>query len=126
MYNDLAWTEPIISLPEEYAEETELFSKIVKEHSKNETGTLLHFGCDTGGNDYTFKKHFNVDRVDISEDMLEITRKLNPEITYFYGDMRTIRLLEHSYDRFILGGGKYHLYVFICTKAFMMLLLDYR
>jgi SAM-dependent methyltransferase len=93
VYSDLAWTEPIISPPEEYVEETELFIKTIKEHSKIEVRTLLHLGCGAGGNDYTFKKSFKVTGVDISEDMLEIARKLNPEVTYLCGDMRTIGLM---------------------------------
>jgi len=91
-YSDLAWTEPIIAPPEEYVEETELFIKAIKEHSKIEAKTLLHLGCGAGGNDYTFKRHFKVTGVDISEDMLDIARKLNPEVVYLYGDMRTIKL----------------------------------
>lgn len=93
-YSELAWTEPIIAPPEEYVEETELFSKVIKEHSKIEPKTLLHLGCGAGGNDYTFKKHFKVTGIDISEGMLEIARNYNPEVTYLYGDMRTIRLKE--------------------------------
>jgi len=92
-YSDLAWVEST-TRPEEYVEETELFSKVIKEHSKIEARTLLHLGCGAGINDYTFKRHFKVAGVDISEDMLEIARKLNPEVTYLYGDMRTIRLRE--------------------------------
>ena len=93
-YSDLAWTEPIIAPPENYEEETGLFAKVIKEHSKTEARTLLHIGCGAGGNDYTFKKYFKVTGVDISENMLEIARKLNPEVIYLYGDMRTIRLNE--------------------------------
>ena len=93
-YSDFAWTEHIIAPPEEYVEETELFNKIIKEHSRIEARTLLHLGCGAGGNDYTFKRHFKATGVDISEGMLEIARKLNPEVTYLYGDMRTIRLKE--------------------------------
>jgi SAM-dependent methyltransferase len=93
-YSELAWTEPIIAPPEEYVEETELFSKIIKEHSKIKPKTLLHLGCGAGGNDYTFKKHFKVTGVDISEDMLEIARNYNPEVTYLHGDMRTVKLYE--------------------------------
>ena len=93
-YSELAWTEPIIAPPEEYAEETEQYSKAIKEHSKIEVRTLLHLGCGAGGNDYTFKKHYNVTGVDISEDMLEIARRLNPEVVYYHGDMRTIELGE--------------------------------
>ena len=33
-YSELAWTEPIIASPEEYVEETEQFSKVIKENSK--------------------------------------------------------------------------------------------
>jgi len=94
LYSDLAWTWPIISPVEDYIEETELFSKLIREHSKIEVKTLLHLGCGGGHNDYTFKKHFKVISVDISEDMLTLAKKLNPEVNYQYGDMRTIRLEE--------------------------------
>ncbi|HCJ65833.1 MAG TPA: SAM-dependent methyltransferase [Elusimicrobia bacterium] len=94
-YSELAWTEPIIAPPEEYVKETELFSKVINEHSKIKPRTLLHLGCGAGGNDYTFKKHFKVTGVDISKGMLEIAEKLNPEVNYIYGDMRTIKLKEY-------------------------------
>ncbi len=94
LYGDLAWTWPIISPVEDYIEETELFSKLIKEHSKIEVKTLLHLGCGGGHNDYIFKKHFKVTSADISEDMLRLAKKLNPEVNYQYGDMRTIQLEE--------------------------------
>jgi len=94
LYSDLAWIWPIISPVEDYIEETELFSKLIREHSKIEVKTLLHLGCGGGHNDYTFKKHFKVTSVDISEDMLTLAKKLNPEANYQYGDMRIIRLEE--------------------------------
>jgi SAM-dependent methyltransferase len=86
LYSDLAWTWPIISPVEDYIEETELFGKLIKEHSTIEVKTLLHLGCGGGHNDYTFKKHFKVTSVDISEDMLALAKKLNPEVNYQYGD----------------------------------------
>jgi SAM-dependent methyltransferase len=94
LYGDLAWTWPIISPVEDYIEETELFSKLIREHSKIEVKTLLHLGCGGGHNDYTFKKHFKVKSLDISEDMLGLAKKLNQEVNYQYGDMRTIQLEE--------------------------------
>jgi SAM-dependent methyltransferase len=97
LYGDLAWTWPIISPVGNYIEETELFSKLIKEHSKIEVKTLLHLGCGGGHNDYTFKKYFKVTSLDISEDMLTLAKKLNPEVNYKYGDMRTIRL-EEKFD----------------------------
>jgi SAM-dependent methyltransferase len=53
---------------------------------------MLHLGCGAGIYDYTFKKYFKVTGVDIGEQMLALARKLNPEIHYFNGDMRTIDL----------------------------------
>ncbi len=94
LYGDLAWTWPIISPVEDYIEETELFSKLIKEHSTIEVNTLLHLGCGGGHNDYIFKKHFKVTSADISEDMLRLAKKLNPKVNYQYGDMRTIQLEE--------------------------------
>ena len=95
LYGDLAWLWPIISPPENYVEETELFSKTIKTHFKIEVKTLLHLCCGGGHNDYTFKKHFKVTGVDISEDMLKLARKINPEVIYQNGNMRTIRLREY-------------------------------
>jgi SAM-dependent methyltransferase len=93
-YNELAWTDPIIAPPEEYVEETEIFSRVIKDHSKIKSKTLLHLGCGAGGNDYTFKKHFKVTGVDLSPGMLEIARNCNLEVTYVHGDMRTVKLGE--------------------------------
>lgn len=93
-YNELAWTDPIIAPPEEYAEETEIFSKVIKENSKIKPKNLLHLGCGAGGHDYTFKKHFKVTGVDLSSGMLEIARNRNQDVTYLHGDMRTVNLGE--------------------------------
>lgn len=92
MYNDLSWAWSIISPPEEYIEETELFAKTIKDYAIQPVKTLLHMGCGAGGNDFTLKKHFQVTGVDISDSMRELAAKLNPEVTYLPGDMRTVRL----------------------------------
>ena len=94
LYGELAWVWPVISPPEEYVEETELFSGVLKRHSWPSPRTLLHLGCGAGHNDWTFKKHFTVTGVDISEEMLALAGKLNPEAAYHSGDMRTVRLGE--------------------------------
>ncbi len=94
MYNDLAWTWPIISPVEDYIEESEELAALVHKHSKIEARTLLHLGCGGGHNDYTLKKFFRVTGVDCSESMLALARELNPEARYMIGDMRTIRLGE--------------------------------
>lgn len=93
-YGDLAWTEPLLSFPEEYADGARHFERVIRDHSRIEVRTLLHLGCGAGAHDHTFKKSFEVTGVDISEGMLAHARRLNPEIRYIRGDMRTVRLGE--------------------------------
>lgn len=93
-YGDLAWTESILSTPDDYADEAGLFIQLIRENLGENAKNLLHLGCGAGGHDHTFKQHFRVTGIDISEAMLEIARANNPEITYIHGDMRRIDLKE--------------------------------
>jgi SAM-dependent methyltransferase len=94
MYDDLAWTWPIISPPEDYIEESEHLTQVIREHAGADARSLLHLGCGGGHNDHTFNLHFNVTGVDLSSRMLELARRLNPEVMYHEGDMRSVRLRE--------------------------------
>ena len=94
LYGDLAWTWPIVSAPETYVEESERFRALIRQHSQIEAETLLNLGCGGGHNDYTLKKHFRLTGVDVSEDMLGLARRRNPEVAYLSGDMRSVRLGE--------------------------------
>jgi SAM-dependent methyltransferase len=91
-YNELAWTESILAPLEAFSEETETYCRIIKESAAIPVKTLMHLASGAGVNDYTFKKHFEVTGVDISPGMLEEARKLNPEVTYHKGDMRSVEL----------------------------------
>lgn len=97
LYGDLAWTWPIISPPEDYVSESEYLAGVIRDHANIGTGSLLHLGCGGGHNDYTLKLHFDVTGVDISPQMLGLARRLNPDVMYHEGDMRSIRL-ERSFD----------------------------
>ncbi|NIM04587.1 MAG: methyltransferase domain-containing protein, partial [Armatimonadetes bacterium] len=92
LYGDLAWIWPIISSSDEYVQESEQFCELVRRHSHLQPKTLLNLGCGGGRNDFTLKKHFQVTGVDISEDMLETAKRVNPEVTYLVGDMRSLQL----------------------------------
>lgn len=91
-YNELAWIETIIAPPEEYTAETEIYCREIKKNASLEPKTLLHLGCGAGNNDFIFKRQFKVTGVDISPGMLHEARKKNPEVEYYEGDMRTVRL----------------------------------
>ena len=97
LYHDLAWIWPIVSPPEDYIEETEFFSRIIKSEAKIDVRSLLHLGCGGGRNDHTFQNHFHVTGIDISKEMLELARELNPSAEYICDDMRTVRL-ERTFD----------------------------
>lgn len=92
LYDDLAWTWPIISPVEHYVEESEFFAKVIREHSRIPVDSLLHLGCGGGHNDYALKRHFRVTGVDLSARMLGLAGTLNPEVEYLAGDMRSVRL----------------------------------
>ena len=64
--------------------------------------TLLHLGCGGGHLDFTLKKYFQITGVDLSEGMLSLASRLNPEVAYLPGDMRTIRLAE-QFDAVIIA-----------------------
>lgn len=92
LYDDLAWVWPIISPPEAYVDESEYFANLIREHAAIDVKSLLHLGCGGGHNDRTLKVHFEVTGVDTSSCMLSLARKLNPEVIYREGDMRSVRL----------------------------------
>jgi len=92
LYEDLVWVWPIMSPPEDYVEEGRKLSELIKERSPAGAETLLHLGCGGGHNDHTLKDYFKVTGIDISEPMLELAGRLNPEVDYHQGDMRSVRL----------------------------------
>ncbi len=101
MYDDLNWIWPIISPKENYIESSEDMMKAIRNNSRIEVKTLLHIGCGGGHHDYTLKKNFDLTSFDLSKEMIEHARKLNPEVTYYVGDMRSARL-EKTFDAVII------------------------
>ncbi|SES00842.1 class I SAM-dependent methyltransferase [Salipaludibacillus aurantiacus] len=95
-YEELAWTEFIISSLDDYEEEASAIIQSLDIKTGADTGSfkpdLLHFGCGAGGHDYYFKQAFDVTGVDISHGMLQNAQKINPEVTYLYGDMRSVTI----------------------------------
>lgn len=93
-YKELAWTVPIITPPGSFSEVIENYCRVIKEHAAIPVQSVLHLASGAGTGDYTLKKHFQVSGVDISPEMIELASKLNPEVVYHLGDMRSIELGE--------------------------------
>lgn len=91
-YNELAWTEELLSDTESNEKEVSGYVELIREAEATPVQSLLHLGCGAGGHDHIFKIHFKVTGVDLSTGMLDIARSAHSEIDYHEGDMCTLRL----------------------------------
>ena len=90
-YADLAAWWPLISPPEEYAEEAAFAATLLRSASIP-VHDVLELGSGGGHNAVHLKASFAMTLVDLSEQMLEVSRRLNPECDHRRGDMRAVRL----------------------------------
>jgi SAM-dependent methyltransferase len=81
----------LISPPEEYAEEA-AYAATVLRTAAIPVRHVLELGSGGGHNAVHLKAHFAMTLVDLSAEMLEVSRRLNPECEHHQGDMRTVRL----------------------------------
>ena len=108
LYSDMSWIWPIVSPPEDYVEECGEHARFLRKHSSRPIRTLLHLGCGGGHHDFTLKEQFDVTGVDISPSMLDLARRLNPEVEYVEGDMRTVDL-RRTFDAVLLLDSVYYM-----------------
>jgi SAM-dependent methyltransferase len=87
---------PLISPPEDYAEEAAFAARLLS-GADIPVREVLELGSGGGHNAFHLKAHFAMTLVDLSDDMLDVSRRLNPECEHFQGDMRTVRL-GRSFD----------------------------
>lgn len=92
MYSELADWWPLLSPSEEYDEEAELYARTLTELSRRPVVEVLELGSGGGNNASHLKARFTLTLTDLSEGMLAVSRKLNPELEHVRGDMRTLRL----------------------------------
>lgn len=92
LYTDLAPWFHLLTAPEDYAEEEAFYSAILVEVSAEPPRTLLELGCGGGNMASHYKRRFAATLTDLSEEMLALSRRINPECEHVQGDMRTLRL----------------------------------
>jgi trans-aconitate methyltransferase len=95
-YGELAAWWPLISPPEEYAEEA-AFAAGVLDSASIPVREVLELGSGGGHNAVHLKERFTMTLVDLSDQMLAVSRRLNPECEHRRGDMRTARL-DRGFD----------------------------
>jgi SAM-dependent methyltransferase len=91
VYTDLAEWWPLISPPEEYADEAAHLAGVFGSAAAG-VRDVLDLGSGGGGVAVHLKDRLTMTLVDLSGEMLDVSRRLNPECEHIRGDMRTIRL----------------------------------
>jgi trans-aconitate methyltransferase len=91
LYQDLAAWWPLISPPEEYAEEAVFAGRLLREADRP-VRTVLELGSGGGHCASHLAPGFSMTLVDLSPGMLAVSRRLNPDCEHVEADMRTVRL----------------------------------
>jgi SAM-dependent methyltransferase len=92
LYDELAEWWPLFSAPADYAEEAAFFARVLADACNPAPRTVLELGSGGGNNAYHLKSKFEMTLVDLSPQMLGVSRALNPECEHREGDMRTVNL----------------------------------
>lgn len=90
-YGELAEWWPLVSPAEDYAEEAAFAAEVLASASIP-VHEVLELGSGGGHNAVHLARHFAMTLVDLSEQMLEVSRQLNPGCAHHQGDMRSVRL----------------------------------
>ncbi|MEE9601201.1 MAG: class I SAM-dependent methyltransferase, partial [Thermoplasmata archaeon] len=92
MYDEFANLWPLISAPEDYAEEAGYWRELLRGKLGRGRHEILELGVGGGNNLSHLTSDFQATAVDISEKMLANSIRLNPGVEHHVGDMRTVRL----------------------------------
>jgi SAM-dependent methyltransferase len=92
IYSTLTEWWPFVLSVESCREEGILYKRLFQEESASLPHTLLELGCGGGNTASYFKPDLALTLTDVSPEMLNVSRKLNPESEHILGDMRTLRL----------------------------------
>jgi SAM-dependent methyltransferase len=92
LYRDMLPWYRLVDPPADHADEAASYRAALERGASPRPETLLELGAGAGGNALHLKQRFRCTLTDLSEDMLALSRELNPECEHVAGDMRTLRL----------------------------------
>src|SRR5438477_12123260 len=90
LYKDLASWYHLLTAPADYAEEAEFFLRAFREALGSAPQTLLELGSGGGNMASHYKRQVVATLVDLSPEMLDISRAINPECEHLVADMRSV------------------------------------
>jgi SAM-dependent methyltransferase len=97
IYRELAPWFHLLTHPSEYEQEAAFAARAIETAADGEVSTLLELGAGGGNNASYLKRRFSCTLTDLSDEMLAVSRSLNPECEHVVGDMRSLRL-GRSFD----------------------------
>ena len=92
LYGELSHLWPLISPPGEYADEAGYWIDVLRTKLGPGRHHVLEMGVGGGHLLSHLTGEFQATAVDLSEDMIRFSTKLNPGVDHHLGDMRTVRL----------------------------------
>jgi len=75
-----------------YEKESERLDEIIRQNKKSSGSTLLDVSCGTGNHVAHLKKHYAVEGLDLSRELLKKAKAKNPDIIFHKADMCTFKL----------------------------------
>jgi SAM-dependent methyltransferase len=97
LYHELARFWPLLSPPEEYAEGARVWRQALRDRLGPGRHRILELGAGGGHHLSHLTRDFEATAVDLSEEMLAVSRALNPGVEHHVGDMRSFRL-DREFD----------------------------
>ncbi|MEM1096726.1 MAG: class I SAM-dependent methyltransferase, partial [Bacteroidota bacterium] len=93
LYDELAHWWPLLSPPSDYLDDAAFFAKQLVGARLPAEASLLELGAGGGSLAFHLKTHVaQTVLTDLSPQMVEVSRAVNPNCTHKVGDMRTLRL----------------------------------
>ena len=92
LYGELAHLFPLVTPAEDYLEEAGYWRQVLRAALGPGRHPVLELGCGGGHLLSHLAGEFQATAVDLSEEMLELSRRRNPQVEHRQGDMRTVRL----------------------------------
>jgi hypothetical protein len=92
MYGELAPWFHLVTAPGDYADEAAAILDLLRDGIDGPLETLLELGSGGGNTASHLRRAVTLTLSDLSPEMLELSRTLNPAVEHVVGDMRTLRL----------------------------------
>ena len=101
LYSELASWFHLLTAPSEYVEDAEFYLEVLRDECRGPLRTLLELGSGGGNVASHMKRTLDLTLVDLSPEMLEVSRSINPGVEHVQGDMRSVRL-DRLYDSVLI------------------------